>query len=100
MNENSDLLHKETTEVVIAAYYKVYNKLGYGFLEKVYENALAHELRLQGIQCETQQAINVFYETERVGSYFADLVVEDCVVVELKAAETILPEHEHQLKSV
>lgn len=91
------LLHTETTDLIIKAYYRVYNKLGYGFLEKVYENALAHELRLQGIWCETQVPIKVFYEGEEVGNYFADLVVDDRVILELKAAEQILVEHEQQL---
>lgn len=91
------LLHTETTDLIIKAYYRIYNKLGYGFLEKVYENALAHELRLQGIWCETQVPIKVFYEGEEVGNYFADLVVDDRVILELKAAEQILVEHEQQL---
>ncbi len=83
--------------MIIKAYYKVYNKLGYGFLEKVYENSLAHELRLQRIWCETQKPIKVFYEGEEVGNYFTDIVVENCVILELKAADALLPEHENQL---
>jgi GxxExxY protein len=92
-----ELLHKETTDLIIAAYFKVYNKLGYGFLEKVYENALAHELRHQGIWCETQHPIKVFYEGEKVGEYYADILVDDLVILELKATESLLAEHEHQL---
>jgi GxxExxY protein len=92
-----DLLHAEITDLIIKAYYKVYNTLGYGFLEKVYENALAHELRLQGVWCDTQKPISVFYKGEPVGNYFADIVVDDCVILELKAAEQIAAEHEQQL---
>ncbi|HLF46613.1 MAG TPA: GxxExxY protein [Chitinophagaceae bacterium] len=92
-----ELLHKETTDKILKAFYTVYNVLGYGFLEKVYENALFIELRKLGLQVVKQQHIKVHYDGEEVGEYFADLLIEDLVIVELKAAEGIIEEHEHQL---
>lgn len=91
------MLHKDLTNQIIRAFYKVYNELGYGFLEKVYENALNHELREQGIKAFRQQKIEVFYKEELVGDYYADLIVEDRVIVEVKAMEAIAEEHEFQL---
>ncbi len=77
-----DLLHKEITEKIIKAFYKVYNTLGYGFLEKVYENTMAIELRKMGLEVKCQYPITVYYESEIVGAYFADLIVNDIVVLE------------------
>ncbi len=91
------MLHKQLTNKIIAAFYKVYNTLGYGFLEKVYENALAHELRQQGLDIRQQMPIKVYYDGQVVGEYVADLCVEGCVIVEIKAAESLCPEHEAQL---
>jgi len=91
------MLHKEITDKIINAYYKVYNTLGYGFLEKVYENALAIELRKSGLKVEQQKNIKVYYETEEVGDYYADLLVEGKVIIELKAAKTIAEDYEAQL---
>jgi len=91
------MLHQEITDLIIKSFYKVYNSLGYGFLEKVYENALRIELLKQGLNVEQQKNIKVFYETEQVGEYFADLLVNDLVIVELKAAENLCEEHEAQL---
>jgi GxxExxY protein len=82
---------------VINAFYKVYNTLGYGFLEKVYENALYHELIAAGYWVVKQQPIKVYYKELQVGEYYADLVVEDKVIVEIKAAEGLVEEHEFQL---
>lgn len=93
----NDFLHQELTAEIIKRFYIVYNKLGYGFLEKVYEKALKYELEKAGFQVERQKPINVFYETELVGEYFADLLVENKVIIELKAAENICEEHEYQL---
>ena len=90
-------MHSELTEQVIQMFYKVYNALGYGFLEKVYENAMFHELILAGLQVKRQQPITVYYDGVEVGSYYADLIVEGLVIVELKAAESICEEHECQL---
>ena len=89
--------HSEVTERIVKAFYKVYNTLGYGFLEKVYENALFIELTIMNLQVETQKQITVFYEEKRVGEYFADLIINDCIIVELKAAESLCEEHEFQL---
>jgi GxxExxY protein len=73
------------TERIIGAAFKVLNTLGCGFLEKVYENALVHELRKQGLTAQPQQPINVFYDGVLVGEFFADILVENTVLVELKA---------------
>lgn len=89
--------HQETTEKIIKAFYSVYNSLGYGFLEKVYENAMMIELKKQDLNAVQQQKIDVYYEGEIVGEYFADLLVESKVIVELKAAHLIADEHEAQL---
>lgn len=91
------LLHEVITDQIIKAYYKVYNTLGYGFLERVYENALLQELTETGIACVKQMPIEVFYEGVKVGLYFADLVVEQKVIVEIKAGECLHPAHEAQL---
>jgi len=91
------MLHEQITKKIINAFYKVNNTLGYGFLEKVYENAMAIELRKLGCKVRQQQNIKVYYETEEVGDYFADLLVDDLVIVELKAAECLREEHEAQL---
>lgn len=92
-----ELLHTDVTDKIINVYYKVYNELGFGFLEKVYENALFTELKGMGLFCEKQKPITVFYNGEKVGEYFADIIVNNCVIIELKAAETLAEEHELQL---
>jgi len=92
-----NLIHKEITEMIIKSYYKVYNTLGYGFLEKVYENAMAIELRKIGFEVKCQCPITVFYDSEIVGAYYADIIVNDLVVIELKASNALLEEHECQL---
>jgi len=91
------MLHENITKKIIEAYYKVYNTLGYGFLEKVYENALKIELRRLNLKVDQQKSIKVLYESFEVGDYFADLIIEDLVIVELKAAESLCEEHEAQL---
>ncbi|MBF8282217.1 MAG: PDDEXK 3 family protein [Anaerolineales bacterium] len=89
--------HSEITEQIIAAFYTVYNTLGYGFLEKVFENALVIELRRRGLRVVQQMPITVYYTGEVVGEYFADLLVADLVIVEIKAVKALLVEHEAQL---
>jgi len=79
----TELLHKELSERIIGAYYNVYNTLGYGFLEKVY-NAFAVELKSLGINFQTQKPIEVYYKSEKVGNYVADIIVEDIIIIELK----------------
>jgi len=91
------MLHGDITELIIKAFNKVYNTLGYGFLEKVYENAMRIELSKMGLNVLQQKNIKVFYEADQVGDYFADLFVNDLIIVELKAAESICEEHEAQL---
>lgn len=91
------MLLQEPTQKIIQAYYKVYNTLGYGFLEKVYENAMMKELISLGFHCEKQKPIEVYYENTLVGEYYADIIVDNAVIIELKAAGTILEEHEVQL---
>ncbi len=80
--------------MILKAFFNVYNSLGYGFLEKVYEDALLIELRKLGLECSNQLPINVYYENQVVGDYVADILVEELVVVELKAIEKIAPIHE------
>jgi len=89
--------HRDLTDKIINAFYEVYNTLGYGFLEKVYENALAHELRKRGFKVVQQAPIHVHYDGVIVGEYYADLVVNDAVILELKSVEAILDDHKAQL---
>ena len=90
-------LHENFTNIIIKAFYEVYNNLGFGFLEKVYENALYKELKAAGLKCEKQVPIKVKYKDEIVGDYFADLLVEDKVIIELKAADKLSNDHTYQL---
>ena len=88
---------RELTEQIIGAYYDVYNGLGYGFLEKVYLNALVHQLQKRGLQVGKQHKIHVFFDGVLIGEYFADLVIENRVILEIKAANTLADEHVAQL---
>jgi len=92
-----DFKHTDVTELIIKAFYKVYNTLGYGFLEKVYRNALAIELRQLGLEVVPEARILVYYDGEVIGEYFADLLVAGVVIVELKAAKKLVEAHEAQL---
>ena len=91
------MLHGDITDLIIKGFYKVYNTLGYGFLEKVYENALVIELETMGLEVRQQHPINVYYESRIVGEYFADLLVNNAVILELKVAEQLRTEHVAQL---
>lgn len=91
------MLHKDITDKIIKCFYEVYNILGYGFLEKVYENALYDELNRIGLDCARQKKIEVHYKDNLVGEYYADILAEDKIIIELKAAEAICEEHEFQL---
>jgi GxxExxY protein len=91
------MLQKDLTNKIIESFYQVYNTLGYGFLEKVYENSLVLELNKKGLKVESQKNIKVYYDGFEVGDYYADLLVEDLVIVEVKAAENICEAHEAQL---
>ena len=90
-------LYQDKTKKIIKCFYEVYNTLGYGFLEKVYENALYKELISFGFKCEKQKKIEVYYKGDEVGEYFADILVDEKIILELKAAETLCQEHECQL---
>jgi len=91
------MIHEELTNTIICAFYRVYNTLGHGFLEKVYENALVIELKKYGLTITQQEGVKVFYGGEQVGDYFADIIVNGLVIVELKSAENLKSEHFAQL---
>ena len=91
------MIFNDLTEKIIHAAYEVHKHLGFGFLENVYENALYKELTKQGLKCECQKPIDVFYKGEVVGHYIPDMIVEDAVILELKAVVELRPEHEWQL---
>jgi GxxExxY protein len=89
--------HHEVTDRIIQAFYKVYKSLGYGFLEKVYENAMVIELRKETLNITPQSPIKVYYDEQIIGEYYADLLIDNKVIVEIKAAKCLAPEHEAQL---
>jgi GxxExxY protein len=89
--------HKELTAKIIDCAYKVHKKLGFGFLESVYQNALMIELTKAGLQAEKEKKIQVNYDGKVVGDFVADIVVEDKVIIELKSVKQIHPAHEAQL---
>ena len=89
--------HADITDKVLKAFFKVYNTLGYGFAERVYENALIIELNKADLTIEKQKQITVYYEGAVVGEYVADVVVNGVVVLELKAVRTLTEDHEAQL---
>ncbi|MCH8487113.1 MAG: GxxExxY protein [Candidatus Cyclonatronum sp.] len=91
------LLHKDLTDKILKTFFDVYNQLGFGFLEKVYQNAMYCELKSRGFEVEAQKKISVYYKKIEVGEYFADLIVNDLVIIELKAAEAIVSANEAQL---
>lgn len=95
--DKSKILHSDLTELIIKSFYKVYNTLGYGFLEKVYENSLKLELMNYGLDVVSQKNLKVMYLGHEVGDYYADLLVNDLVILELKASEALCEEHEAQL---
>ena len=91
------LLHKDLTDIILKTFYEVYNELGYGFLENVYQNALLIELRNKGLNVVPQKRIKVYYKGYEVGDYFADLIVEEKIILELKAADYIVEQFENQI---
>jgi GxxExxY protein len=93
----NSILHKDLTSSILKIFYDVYNELGYGFLEKVYQNALFFELKAYGFKVEAQKKIKVYYKEIEVGEYFADIIVNDLVILELKASEYIIEAYEFQL---
>jgi len=88
---------KELTKIIIGCAYRVYNKMGYGFLESVYEKSLLIELKKAGLQAESQTPIVVKYDEEVVGEFVADIIVEQAVILELKSVKSIVRAHEIQL---
>jgi GxxExxY protein len=92
-----DMLHEDITEKIIVAFFMVYNILGYGFLEKVYENSLIIKLKQLGFSVEKQKNIKVYFEEHIVGEYFADLIINKKVIIEIKAVEKLCDEHKFQL---
>jgi GxxExxY protein len=89
--------HSELTEKIIGIFYEVYNELGFGFLEKIYEQAMAVALKERGIDFQQQVPIPVWFHGQTIGSYDADLVVNKVVLLELKACKALDPSHEAQL---
>ena len=89
--------YEDLTRRIIEVFYNVYNTLGYGFLEKVYENALVIEFQKARLGAIPQAPIRVHYDQQIVGEYFIDLLVENCVIVEIKAVKALSKEHEAQL---
>jgi GxxExxY protein len=92
----TNFLHKSLSDSILKAYYEVYNELGYGFLEKVYQNAMFFELKAQGFKVEVQKQIKVYYKSQLVGDYFTDIIVDDLIILELKACECLMDEHQAQ----
>jgi GxxExxY protein len=89
--------HQELTQAIIQVFYEVYNELGHGFLESVYEQAMAIALTQNGIRAARQHPLPVWFRGQQVGDFRADLVVNDSVIVELKAAHCLEPVHEARL---
>lgn len=89
--------YKEITDIILRSFYEVYNELGAGFLESVYENAMDIVLTGYGLKAEKQKNISVFFRGNVIGGFKADLIVNEKVIVELKAARTIDPAHEAQI---
>jgi GxxExxY protein len=89
--------HKEITHRIINCAYQVFNQLGFGFLESVYKKAMVIEFRKSGIKPDQEKPLKVFYDDEVVGDFYADLFVEDEIVVELKSVQNLIKDHEVQL---
>ncbi|MDR0874081.1 MAG: GxxExxY protein [Prevotellaceae bacterium] len=96
-NDSDNLVPRKLTDKIITCFYRIYNDLGYGFLERVYQNALYFALIDEGLKCEAEKPIKVYHNGRVVGDYRADLLVEDCILLELKACEEINSAHETQL---
>ncbi len=95
--KNKMIYEKELSDKIIGAAIEVHKELGYGFLEKVYENALVFELRNLNINCDNQKPIEVRYKNHLIGDYFADIIVENKIILELKVCETLTNIHKAQL---
>ncbi len=95
--DNIEYKHSALTDKIIKVFYEVYNVLGYGFLEKCYESAMMIALKKYGLSAESQYPITVYYEGQVIGEYRADILVENAVIIELKAARELAPEHKSQV---
>ncbi|HHT9138341.1 MAG TPA: GxxExxY protein [Candidatus Wunengus sp. YC60] len=95
--DTNKILYKDLSYKIAGLAMQVHNKLGYGFLEKVYENALMVLFKREGIQAKQQAPITVYFEEEVVGEYYADILVEDKIILELKAVEEIIDAHRSQI---
>mgnify|MGYP006307833473 CR=1 FL=1 len=91
------MINDELSQKVIGLAYHIHNTMGFGFVEKVYENCLAHDLRKNNISFEQQRAVNVYYDGECVGEYVADLIIVDTLLIELKSVHELIEKHEVQL---
>ncbi len=89
--------YRDVTDIIIGCAYRVYNQMGFGYLESVYEKCLLIELRKNALQAESQKAITVYYDNEIVGKFIADIVVNDTIILELKSVRSISKAHEVQL---
>ena len=89
--------YRDITEKIIGCAYRVYNRMGFGFLESVYEKCMLIELRKEGLNFEAQKPITVLYDNEHVGEFIADILVEDKIILELKSVKRIAQAHEVQL---
>ncbi len=97
MKEQENLISKELVDIILKHFYRIYNDLGYGFLERVYQNALYFALLDEGLKCEAEKPIKVYFDGRVVGDYRADILVEDCVILELKAVDEFNPAFDSQL---
>ncbi len=92
----SEILYKDLSFKVVGLAMQVHNTLGFGFLEKIYENSLMVLLKREGIKAKQQAPITVYFEGENVGEYFADILIEDKIILELKSADNIVNAHRAQ----
>ncbi len=97
MNTDNNFINKELTEKIIGACFEVSNELGVGFIESVYEKALVIALREKGLRVIEQAPLKVSFRDQTVGEFYADILVENRVIVELKAVTSLVPEHEAQI---
>ena len=97
MDEHEELVPKELVDTILKHFYRIYNELGYGFLERVYQNALYFALLDEGLKCETEKPIQVYFDGRVVGDYRADILVENCIILELKATEEFNTSFDSQL---
>ena len=88
---------KKLTEKIIGCAYRVYNRMGFGFLESVYEKCMLIELNKAGLNADSQKPIKVYYDNEVVGDFVADIIVNDTIILELKSVRRIIRAHEVQL---